>query len=452
MTKLLANTLEKKSKKEVIQDFIELHKEKTSLEEQKKELEKEKQELENELKKYKNSNTPSSANKHIKPNNQGTKAKKSTKRGAPTGHKGATFQWPVSDEIIPVTTDRCGLCNNPNIEPTGYVKTKKVICHIKAKTIIKEYRQYEFKCLDCFSLTLAPHKDIPDKGNYDKNIESLVNYYKFRARLPHGLITDVMNHIHDVPMTPPTSLEITRRGSEKLKPHYNELEEQIRESDVVHSDETSHSVMGQNHWVWVFCNSLISLFKFNKERGGDIVERVLGKDFQGCLVSDGWRTYKVYVEKYGIRLQRCWDHLRREVKHECKEKHPDLYKWCCDIYCMTKKGRKYKQKSRRHDIFEKCKAELERLVNCMNARKDLRKLATKIERGGDDWFSCVLYPSLPIDNNEAERSLRPFVIMRKIMGCLRSDIGKKNYEVMMSLISTWQKQGKNIFYELQQSL
>ncbi|MFH1439090.1 MAG: transposase, partial [Candidatus Woesearchaeota archaeon] len=70
----------------------------------------------------------------------------------------------------------------------------------------------------------------------------------------------------------------------------------------------------------------------------------------------------------------------------------------------------------------------------------------------DKWFTCVLYPELPMDNNEAERSLRSFVLIRKIIGCLRSQLGMRNYEIMMSLISTWQKQGKNTFYSLQATL
>ena len=92
------------------------------------------------------------------------------------------------------------------------------------------------------------------------------------------------------------------------------------------------------------------------------------------------------------------------------------------------------------------------LTTHMKAHKNLRKLATKIENGTDNWFTCILYPGLPMDNNEAERSLRPFVVIRKIIGCLRSEIGVRNYEVMMSLISTWQKQGKNVFYTLQATL
>ena len=417
-------------------------------------LEKEKKikNLERELRKYKNPNTPPSANKHLKANTQGLRAKKGAKRGAPIGHKGATFKFPPSDEIISVTTDQCGSCYSFNVEPTGYVKTKKVICHIKAKTIVKEYRQYEIRCLDCYSLTLATHKDIPERGIYDKDIQSLVNYYKFKARLPHNLVVDTMNNIHNVPMSEPTSLEITRRASNKLEPLYNKLEEEIKQSDVVNGDETSHSVMGVNHWIWVFCNALISLFKFKKERGGDIVEKTLGEDFQGGIVSDGWSTYRLYSEKKGVKHQRCWDHLKREVKFECKEKHPDLYGWCLDIYGMVKKGKNYKQEKRRYDMYEKCKAELAMFIIHMKAHRNLRKLATKIENGGDNWFTCILHPELPMDNCEAERSLRPFVLIRKIIGCLRSEIGMRNYEVMMSLISTWQKQGKNAFYMLQNSL
>jgi len=429
---------EGKSKKELIRELYDAY------------VEKEK--LEKELKKYKNPNTPSSSNKHLKGNTQGLRAKKGAKRGAPNGHKGATFEWPASDIIIPVTTERCGACYSFNIWPTGYVKTKKVICYIKEKIIVKEYKQQEVRCSDCLSLTLATHKDIPEEGNYDKSIQSMVNYYKFKARLPHNLVVDVMNNIHGVPMTEPTSLKITRRASDKLEPLYTKLEEEIKQADVVNGDETSHSVMGVNHWVWVFCNAMLSLFKFKKERGGDIVEKTLGEDFEGGLVSDGWATYKVYSEKRGVKHQRCWDHLKREVKFECKEKHPYLYKWCLDIRCMVKAGKNYKQEKRRKDMYEKCKAELAMFITHMKAHRNLRKLATKIENGGDKWFTCILHPELPMDNCEAERSLRPFVLIRKIIGCLRSEIGMRNYEVMMSLISTWHKQGKNVFYMLQDTL
>lgn len=433
--KSFKDKFKEKSRDEILEEMFEIYKKK--------------EKLEKELKKYKNANTPSSANKHINPNTLGLKAKKNAKRGAPKGHKGSTFVWPDVNQIIDLFVTKCAECSSTNIKPTGYVKKRRVVCLIKPRVIIKEYRQHEYRCLDCNGLTLASHMDIPKKGIYDKNILALVNFFKFRTRMPFEHIVETMKDIFTVQMTRPSALAITRRVSDKLEPQYKQLENEIKNAKVVHGDETSHSVNGINHWVWVFCNSLISLFKFKKQRGGDIVEKILGKNFQGKLVSDGWQTYTSYSKKKGVILQRCWDHLRREMKYECKEKYPDLYNWGCDIYFMTKKGKEYKQKKRRNDMYEKCKAELARLIACMEAHTSLRKLATKIRNGKDDWFNAILYPELPIDNNEAERSLRPFVIMRKIIGCLRSEIGIKNYEIMMSLISTWQKQGKNTFYTLQ---
>ena len=409
----------------------------------------EKEKLEKELKKYKNSNTPSSANKHLKENTQGLKAKKKSKRGAPKGHKGSTLRL-MPEKIINLIAKLCGKCGSSNIKPTGYTRKKTVVCYQKTKIIIKQYNQQEVLCSDCGELSLATHKDIPEKGIYDRKIQSLVNYYKFKARLPHNIIVDVMNNIHGIPMTSPTSLEITRRASNKLEPFYLNLEEEAKQAKIIHGDETSHSVNGVNHWIWVFCNAM--LFKFKEQRGGDIVEKTLGKDFKGKLVSDGWATYTSYSKDNKILHQRCLDHWRREVKHECKKKHPNLYNWACDIYSMVRRAKSYKQEKRRIAMYMKCKSELSMLVSNMKAHKNLRKMATKIENGQDKWFTCILHPELPMDNNEAERSLRQFVIMRKIIGCLRSDMGVRTHEIMMSLISTWEKQGKNVFYSLQDTL
>jgi transposase len=438
--KLLAKSdYEKKSKEEIIDEFFE----------EVKKRDEEIERLKKELRKYKNPNTPSSAQHfEAKPQSRAT----GRPRGAPQGHKGATLDLPEPDEIIPILAQECGQCHGTNTEPTGTIRKKSMVRLMNPQVRILRYDCEEIRCLDCHTLTLAKHDDIPEEGIYDKTIQSLVNFFKFKARMPHSIIVDTMNNVFGVPMTEPTSLEITKRASRKLASHYDNVAGEIRKSDVVHADETSHSVMGSNHWMWVFCNSFLTLFKFNKERGGLIVEQTLGKDFKGKLVSDGWQTYTTYTKENGVVHSRCWAHSLREVKFECKLKHPDLYKWYYDIYKMVEKGRSYKQKKRRLRMFDKCKSEISMWVATAKAHRNLRKLAGLIENGGDDWLTPILYPEVPLDNNEGERSIRPFVIMGKIMGCLRSETGKQVYETMMSLISTWQKQKRNVFYTLQNTL
>ena len=55
------------------------------------------------------------------------------------------------------------------------------------------------------------------------------------------------------------------------------------------------------------------------------------------------------------------------------------------------------------------------------------------------------YPGLPIENNLAERDLRPVVILRKLMGGTRSTEGDRSFERHMSIIHTTRKQGLNMF-------
>ena len=52
-------------------------------------------------------------------------------------------------------------------------------------------------------------------------------------------------------------------------------------------------------------------------------------------------------------------------------------------------------------------------------------------------------------NNLAEQAIREHVIIRKIIGCFRSDKGAKNYQYIASLLASWKLQDKNIFEELE---
>ena len=57
-------------------------------------------------------------------------------------------------------------------------------------------------------------------------------------------------------------------------------------------------------------------------------------------------------------------------------------------------------------------------------------------------FTCFRRPDVPPTNNQAERSLRPLVIMRKVVQGTRSDKGLENHSVLRSLFETARRQGK----------
>jgi hypothetical protein len=56
------------------------------------------------------------------------------------------------------------------------------------------------------------------------------------------------------------------------------------------------------------------------------------------------------------------------------------------------------------------------------------------------------FPEVPLDNNEAERALREYVIKRKISNGTRTLEGTRAWEVFLSLVDTCRKNGVNFYY------
>ena len=74
-------------------------------------------------------------------------------------------------------------------------------------------------------------------------------------------------------------------------------------------------------------------------------------------------------------------------------------------------------------------------------------LAKRLLRHQEELFQFVLVAGLPADNNLAERSIRPLVIMGKISGGSRSAKGTKTRLTLASLFHTWTARNLNPFLE-----
>jgi transposase len=64
----------------------------------------------------------------------------------------------------------------------------------------------------------------------------------------------------------------------------------------------------------------------------------------------------------------------------------------------------------------------------------------------------MLYPGMEPTNNLGEQAMREHVIIRKIIGCFRSENGAENYQYIASFLATYKLQEKNGFEELAEVL
>ncbi len=156
------------------------------------------------------------------------------------------------------------------------------------------------------------------------------------------------------------------------------------------------------------------------------MKEILG-DYKGIVVCDGWKSYA----QSGYTIQRCWAHLLREAHDAESEK---LHELLCTLFAGAKGGlSRVKTEGRLCSIISRH----------YKGEKSV-KLIKKIRNGFENWFTFLTYPYVEPTNNTAERALREHVVIRKIIGGLRSLSGARVHEVVMSCLATWKLLGLNL--------
>ena len=331
--------------------------------------------LKRKLRRYENPHTPSSKQGFDKPQAQGLAVGR--KKGKKSRHKGRTRDWEKPTLVVEVTADFNPKNGNYNIEEIDEYEERKII-NFKIENTVTLYRVHYYKDLDTGEVFHAAHLDLPEKGIFGKDVLAFANTLHFEHRVPYEHIANILTNVFDIPMSTPTALDICNRVANKLSPKYDELNEKLKKSQAVNADETGSNQNGKSEWLWGFFTTSLAFFVFFPQRGGEIVEKVLGNCFKGIIGCDGWQTYRVYSEKFGVLLQRCWAHLIREVKYVC-EKDKDLeaaYVWIKDIFEGVKKARLLKRESLRKKRHAELVEELNRWIQIYASYRKMRKLVT----------------------------------------------------------------------------
>lgn len=414
-------------------------------------LQKRIEELEAELKKYKNSNTPPSANKHLKPDTRGKGKKSKKKKGAQKGHKGTTRkQTPDRKETI--DSNHCPNCGSNKLEDIKI--HKKIIEEIPEPVTpeIVEYDIHEKKCNNCGHSFIPEECTVPIKGKFGFNIMVLIVFLKYILRGVLRKIVFFLNVGYGLKITPASVAAILERVARAADQEYEELKKRIKSAARVYVDETSFSVLGTNYWVWVFRTANDLLLVIRPSRGRDVLQEILGMDFPGIVTCDCWRAYDFFE-----KLQRCWSHLLRKAKKLAKSAKSrvsrNFYKSLKGLFAEIKvyNSKKHSIKNRQQK-YNSMTLELNRLVNYYKKYAELKEVIVYIGNNLENWFTCILYENVEPTNNFAEQAIRETVIVRKIIGAFRSEQGPEDYSILASLLATWKMRGLHICSQLKETL
>ena len=406
--------------------------------------------LKRELRKYKNPNTPPSAHPHLKPVYSKTIDVKPHQRGAPKGHTGTNKPKIETPNARHIPGTECPGCQSKSFEVIGQkVQQQEELppdIQPEAVNITRDICQ----CNNCHLKFLARDNKTPLQGKFGINLMVLVIFLKFIVRGVLRKTTSFLEASFALKLAPASVQAIIERAAQAGKKEYGLLQQKIRSAKLLYIDETSFSVLGKNWWVWVFRSDTDLLLVIRHSRGNNVLEEILGKDYAGIVVCDCWRAYDFLCN---ATLQRCWAHLLRKSKElksiVGRHFHKKLSALFDDIIKFNSTEKNKKQRLRKYAQMTK---KLQKIIRYYSRYEECEAVTKYIDFHIGSWFTCIKIAGVQPTNNYAEQAIRETVLVRKIIGAFRSVKGTKTYEILASLIATWQLQKLNIKKELTRML
>ncbi len=312
------------------------------------------------------------------------------------------------------------------------------------------------KCEQWCTPRLDLQGQVGGQGRLGVRMTSLIAYLRTPLRLPIRLIRTYLHTLHNLTISTGEIVELLHRLQRATHGAVLELRLQARASPMLHGDEPGWREDGQHGYIWSLSTptpTQIRYYEYDRRRSRLVVKRLLGGVFTGVLSSDFYSAYNSYAGKH----QRCWAHLLRDL-HALKQQHAQegaVVAWAQAGRALYDEAQAFRRADE-PPIQAQREQQYQRLVEqvCALGRQyaqqpdhPCRARAQRVLRHQDELFQFVLVDGLTADNNLAERSLRPLVVMREISGGTRSPQGSQTRMALASLFGTWQARGQNPFEE-----
>lgn len=413
--------------------------------------------LRSEIESLKQKNEELERNQHRQaaPFRRGESERKSNPKpqGRKKGHKGSYRKEPESvDETINVELSSCPHCHGQvsNIRPI-----EQIIEELPpVKPIVYKLTTYKGECTQCGEVqSNHPLKTSDATGAAKVQLGPRAKATAIQLNYGFGLSkrnTDqIMRDIYGLSVTVGGWQHAFHRVGEHCSSDYDKLIEQARNSDYLHSDETSWYIGAPKSWLWVFTNEAQTVYKVSTSRGREVLQEVIGNDYQGVLISDCLAVYDNVSEKQ----QKCYAHHLKEISNSMKNHPEEGEGYLKEVEKMLKTAmniksvRKEVSTERYHQACKNLEAKADELLLPSRSDPVEEHIANRLRKQRDHLFTFLYEEEVDATNNLAERRLRPAVISRKISCGNKTRKGADTWQMLSSLIETNRQLGyDNIDY------
>ena len=406
------------------------------------------------LKFEKNQKPPTSSRNSSQPPSRDQKGNLPTSRrrhrhGPPIGHEKHERKFVAqADHTIELRAKSCCKCHTDLSSKAGRLVDVNQITELpQAPAQVIEVRQYSVTCPECGASQVegAP-AGLEMTRAFGSRLEATVVYYRQEQHMSYARTQKALLDLHQVEISQGGIDEIMKRAGKWAMGKIEQIQDSVRQSQVVHCDETSNRIDGANAWEWVFCTVTSVLHVIRRDRSSEVIRDIMGDTQAEVWVSD---CYGGQLKAPASQRQLCMAHQLRAVQHVI-DAHPHLT-WAHAMQKLFQHAihvHRYRSQAPPAQ-FERQVAHIER--NCDRLlQQDLDPPeAKRLQRRYLKYRPCLFVflhrTDVEPTNNVAERALRHSVVHRKVTNGFRSNWGTNTYASLASVIDTAELAGIQAF-------
>lgn len=371
-------------------------------------------------------------------------------------------------EDLPVVTTTLDLAGEEKTDPqTGKSLVKigeeisQKLAHKPGSYYIKETIRPKYALPNNEGIAIHPMPEsILPRSQADESLLAEIFTRKFGDHLPLYRQAEILTR-ENIHISRQLLSQWVVKCGQALTPLYHELEKHILRSPSLHIDESPVAMQapgkGKSHqgYMWVLVeDSGHRLYHFKTNRRHENAEHIL-QGYSGVVHSDKYGAYESLANKKQFTWCPCWVHIRRKF-YEAESGDPELRKYMLRkiryLFMLEKIGWSRSKEERLRIRREKEAPIIDEMIDKVKKRliegKHLPKSKIKEALG----YFCGLIPHLKnyidhaharLDNNPAERAIRPLAIGRKNWLFIGSEDGGKAAAVLLSLVQSCRATGVN---------
>jgi transposase len=266
--------------------------------------------------------------------------------------------------------------------------------------------------------------------------------------LSHGKVVRCLVSLFGIDLSRGGSVHTVLRAASRSEPIYEAIRQTVGQSEWAVPDETGWRVGGLPAWLHTLVGPEATAYVIDPTRSGAVAEDILGLDYDGTMIHDGWSPYDRFRD---ARHQQCLNHLLRRADEMAATATRGAVRFPRRVAELLRAGLDLRDRHAAGEISRhglavargRLESRLSALIFPPKANAANERLADHLWAHRDDLFTFLRGPMLDATNWRAELAIRFGVILRKVWGGSRTWAGARAQSVLMSVWRTCWQQGRS---------